>query len=721
VHTTKVTNISSASDGRFVISAANHVKLYDAKMRCIKAIDTKETLGVSDTISSLSWHAESRKIVIGTEGNQVWEISSEDGSNLRTKDALIRAPSASPMAISANPNGTTYATVGDDGFICIWDAFHHDKHSSFDLDMPSRACAFSPDGNLVAAGFGKEVKDSAKTINGRLVIIDVNDSSSYRIIAERRDSRKHVRQIKWHSSGDRLAVGTDKIFVYALKTDTNPAIKIDMSLIATFDITSPAIHFDFSKDGKYLRVNSESNELLWVEADSGIRIKEPSFMKDTEWESQTCVFDWNVQGVHLDGGFNVNSVDSYSSSVISGGDDGQLRLFSYPCTSTRANYLCYTSHNGPIASVRMLTGGSHLISTGEDHAIMVWRHEVDDDPLVGAGQQEESAVTDTNDETDNCCIEAFYDSVDQIIFPRSGVCVVLDTKRCNQQLFQGHDNQIGAIALSTSRQLVASGDSCGNSPVVRIWDPQTCTEIVELSDSRLQGVSLLAFSPDAKRLACVCSDENHKIFIWNTLNGSWNDSYKYAHALGGHEKINFIQMTQTHLVTGGKTLNFWSFVPSLSVSKGVLSADYSTELLCGAIVGENMFITGTSGGNFITWDMAKKKIVNECQAHTAAITALCACPEGLVSANSEGLITLWTSDMQKIQVFDTKSSSPIRSLDISPHSDGRSTRKILALDPSNCFEISCITGRVSKTFQLDGKHDVPTCKTEMETHSNRIA
>jgi hypothetical protein len=212
----------------------------------------------------------------------------------------------------------------------------------------------------------------------------------------------------------------------------------------------------------------------------------------------------------------------------------------------------------------------------------------------------------------------------------------------------------------------------------------------------------------------VCND--NKIFIWTTLNGSWNDSYLYAHALGGHEKINFIQMTQTHLITGGKTLNFWSFVPTLSVSRGVLSTNYSTEeLLCGAIVGDNQLITGTSGGSFITWDIAKKKIVNECQAHTAAITSLCACPEGLVSANSEGLITLWSSDMQKIQVFDTGSSSPIHSLDVSLHSNGLSTVKILALDPSNCFEISCITGWVSKTFQLDDKNDVPTCKTEMET------
>jgi WD40 repeat protein len=709
-HTSKITNISMATDGRFAISAANSIKLYDSKFRCIIVIDT-DVLGVRHPISSLCWHAETRKILMGTEGNEVWEISSDDGSNIN-KGPLVNAHASSPMAICANPNGTTFATVSDDGFLRVWD----DENTSFDLTMPSRACAYSPDGRMLAVGFGKPVKDSAKTMNGKWVIIDVTDSS-YRIIAERRDSRKYIRETKWHSNGDRLAVGSDKIYVYQLTTETNPAIKVDISLVSTIELISPAIHFDFSMDGKYIRVNSDANELMWFEADPAIRVKEASLMKDIEWESETSIFGWNVQGTHRDG-TTVRSLDCYTtedcSSVVTGGDEGVLRLYTYPCTSTRSSYLSYAGHDGAVASVVILKGGSHVVSTGEhDHAVMVWRHEIDEsynDRLLS--EQKESVIdAGDDDETQGICYAAFYDSNHQIIYPTSGICVVLDETRSTQNLFQRHDSQIGAVVTSTSRQLVASGDIRGDFPSVRIWDPRTCTEIAALSDSRLRGVSVLAFSPDDKSLACVCSDENHRIFVWSTMNGEWSDAYLSTFSLGDHEKISFVQFTQTHLITGGRNnLNFWSFVPTLSVSKRVLSTQCQGEtFLCGAVMGDKL-VTGTSNGNFVTWDLTEKKILSEFKAHNnGCVTFLCACPEGIVSASSDGLVTIWSSDLEKMHSFDVGTKSPIHSLDIRPHSNGQSTIIILALSDSTCFEISCITGRVVSVANIPSVGEVSTC------------
>jgi len=216
-----------------------------------------------------------------------------------------------------------------------------------------------------------------------------------------------------------------------------------------------------------------------------------------------------------------------------------------------------------------------------------------------------------------------------------------------------------------------------------------------LSDSRMRGISELAFSPDEKKLAIVCSDHNHNIFVWRTINGSWSDAYMSAHSLGGHEKICFLQFTQTHLVAGGKNLNFWSFFPNLSVSKGVLSAQCQGEtFLCGAVMGDKL-VTGTSGGRFVTWGLAKREIIDEFKAHNnCSITSLCNCPEGVISASSEGHITIWSSDMQKIRTFDVGFSNAIHSLDIRPHSDGQTTVKVLAVSESKCvYELSCITGR----------------------------
>lgn len=708
-HTSKITNIATTSDGRFAISAATSIKLYDSKFRCIIAIDT-ELLGVRHQISSLSWHEDTRKILIGTEGNEVWEISSNDGSNINEDGPLVRAHASPPMAISANPNGATFATVADDGFLRIW-GDDDENASLFDLTMPSRACAYSPSGGLLAVGFGKPVKDSAKTINGKFVIISVS-GGSYRIIAERRDSRSFIKEMKWHCNGDRLAVGSDKIYVYQLISETNPATKVDISLVSTIDMTSTPIHFDWSADGKYLRVNSEANELMWFEADPAIRISEASQTKDIEWESNTCVFDWNVQGTHNPEGWEVRSLDCYTEDcccVVSGGDDGMLRQYSYPCTSTRANYIPYAGHAGAVTSVVILKGGSHVISAGADDAIMVWRHEIDEnygDHLLSEQQESSIEVVNSVDATGMFYPTALYVSSDyQIMYPTSGVCAVLDVTRKNQNLFQKHDSQIGAVAATST--LVASGDSNSDFPTkIWIWDPQTCTEIASLSDSRLRGVSVLAFSPDGKKLACICSDENHRIFVWSTINGNWSDAYLSAYSLGGHEQISFVQFTQTQLITGGRNnLNFWSFVPNLSVSKGLVSKT----LLCSAMM-DGKLITGTSEGSFVIWDLTEKKIVREFKAHNSRVTSLCACPEGIISGCSDGSITIWSRDtFQKKHSFDVGTTAAIHSLDICPHSNGLSTMKILAVSDSICFVVSCVTGHVTNAAKIPTAGDVSAC------------
>ena len=174
-----------------------------------------------------------------------------------------------------------------------------------------------------------------------------------------------------------------------------------------------------------------------------------------------------------------------------------------------------------------------------------------------------------------------------------------------------------------------------------------------------------------------------------------------------------MQFTQTQLITGGRSnLNFWSFVPNLSVSKGVVSTQSQHDtLLCGAMMGEKL-ITGTSEGSFITWDLTENKIVGEVKAHTSAVTSLRDCPEGIVSGSSDGLVTIWvwSSDaFQKKRSFDVGTTSAIHSLEICPHSNGHSTMKILAVSDSTCFEISCVTGRVTKAAKIPTAGEESTC------------
>ncbi|KAL7429614.1 hypothetical protein ACHAXH_001952, partial [Discostella pseudostelligera] len=274
-HQSAVINISTVKDG-FLSSSSDSVKVWDTSMRCTLSLNAQQ-LGIAHSIVASCWAEDS--VFVGTSGNEIWHLASSKGSNLNgTGKVLVRSHASSPLGISVS-SSNSFATSGDDGVLRIWNLFGHQQ--VFDLNgVPSRSCAFSPHqlGTLIAIGFGKPVKDNARTVNGKWIVLSIADDGTKKILAERRDVKKYITTMKWHSNGDRLAVGSGdhKICVYSILTDTEPATALDITLLSMIDLTSTPIHFDFSRDGKYLKVNTESYDLQFFEAGPGIHIKEPS-------------------------------------------------------------------------------------------------------------------------------------------------------------------------------------------------------------------------------------------------------------------------------------------------------------------------------------------------------------------------------------------------------------------------------------------------------------
>ncbi|KAL9191598.1 hypothetical protein ACHAXT_001304 [Thalassiosira profunda] len=714
-HQTAVTNISPIKDG-FVSSSLDCVKTWSPSMRCLLSVNT-EAIGTTHQISSLSW--ANGKVFVGTAVSEIYELSSNDGSNLNRDDRpLICSHSSSPVGLSVHANGT-FATCGDDGVLRIWNPHDFQEHASIELTASSRACAFSPDakGRMIAVGLGKP--EGKGVVDGKWIILHLSADSSSQIVAERRDVRKHVTEIKWHSSGDRLAVGSfdKKICVYELATETKPAVSVDITLLSMIDLTSAPSHFDFSRDGKYLRVSSESNELHFLEAGPGLHIKEPSRLKDTEWETQTSVFGWNVQGVWQIGVPDIASLDCTVQdcpAIVSGDAQGTLRIHQHPCTSASAQFASYSAHLGPVGKVRWIPGG-YAVSTGEqDNAVMVWRQEIDEgraDRLDVAAPKApfDASKALSNDEAG--CHSAVYDQTGQVVYPSSGNCIVFDKKQnCHepQQSFQQHESTVTAICSSHSKQLLASGDATG----VRVWDSQTCTEVAKLSDDRQQQISVLSFSPDDAKLVSVGSNglSQQTICVWATLTGDWKDAHLAFHTLAGHEKVHFCLFdTNQSLVSGGsRNVNFWSEQNStLVVSKGVLSQQCISDIFtCGAAMDDKL-VTGTASGSLVVWEA--KKIMQELpQAHNASVLSICACPEGVVSGCEEGVVVLWSKSLQKVAAFDTTTSSPsppqpaICSIDITAHTSRRSTARILVRTRSgDILEVSCVTGAIISMVRGD--------------------
>jgi microtubule-associated protein-like 6 len=719
-HRSAVTNISSAKNG--VLTCSNDsVKLWNSSMRCMLSIGTQD-VGIKYSISSISWAKDA--IIVGTSGNEIWQLSSDSESNLiGVCKVLVSSHASLPLGLSVSSNGS-FATTGDDGVLRLWNVFDHQEITSFDLNMPSQSCAFSPDllGRLIAVGFGKPEKENTRIVDGKWIVLSVSEGGAIRTIAERRDVKKHITEMKWHSSGDRLAVGSGdkKLCVYSMKSDTTPAVKVDITLISMIDLTSPPIYFDFSVDGKYLRANYECQELHFFEAGPGLHIKESSRLKDVHWETETCIFGWNVQGLWGKGdGAEIVSLDCTPyepcPSIAAGDRCGDLKLSQFPFTSTKAvQYMTYPAHLGPVCKVRWLPG--YLVSVGmKDNAIMIWRQEVGqgfadrqhldvsfESPLVG------SNAASPSDEF--VCHSALYDLVDQrVMYPLLGNVEVFDKRRHDTDVpiesFRKHDATVVAICASNSRLLVATADE----KTIRLWDPQTHVEVATLSHERQRNISSLSFSSDDMK---VVSASSGGLFVWIAMNGDWSDARLAFHTLAGREKVNFalFDAGRNSIVSGGRRhVNFWSERHStLVLSKNCINETF----VCGVSVNEKLLITGTMSGSFVIWE--ETKIVKEIQAHNGCVTSLRACPEGFISGCAKGVVILWSVNLQKVasyDVFAKSTSSPIGSIDMISHSNRYETTKILVRTESgDIYEISCVTGKVFLLCKIGSSEAAPSAE-----------
>jgi WD40 repeat protein len=343
-HDSAVTNLVSAKDG-LISSCTDRIKLWSCSMRCMLSINT-EDVGVKHSISSIS--SVDDTILVGSSGSEIWQLDINN-VNVVAGKLLMSSHASSPLGLATAANGDSFATTGDDCSLRLWNVFDHNETKSFDLTMPSRTCpAFSPDGSMLAVGFGKPEKENARIIDGKWVIINIK-GDSFEIVAERRDVKRYITEMKWHSNGDRIAVGSGdkKICVYSLNF---AALKADIRLLSTIDLASTPLHIDFSVDGKYLRTNTENHELFFFEAGSGIPIQESSRLKDFEWDTETCIFTWNVQSVWKRdsgdaGAVKIISLDCKTQErypTIAASDQiGRIMLFEYPATTSDAQYISF--------------------------------------------------------------------------------------------------------------------------------------------------------------------------------------------------------------------------------------------------------------------------------------------------------------------------------------------------------------------------------------------
>lgn len=350
------------------------------------------------SIRSCCLSPDKRTILVGTEASEIYELDAKTGKSCRTESPLVKGHFVGELwGLAVHPTKPQFCTVGDDQTLRIWDLVSQRELRSTNLESSARACAYSPDGKMIAVGYGgaetsRSTTAGAKSANSRGgagrgrggVARGASPQGGFVVHTEAElikvkepcyDPKKWVSDVKFSPDGRYLAVASHdcKLYVYDVLNGfaRRHVFKKHSSYIT---------HVDFSSDGNYLQSTCGAYELLFSEVQSGRHVTSAATFRDERWHTMTSTLDWPVQGIWEpeSDGTDVNAVDRSRNAkfLVTGDDFGKVNLFQFPCALEKASSVELRGHASHVTNVRWAVDDAYVVSVGgNDRCVFVWKHD----------------------------------------------------------------------------------------------------------------------------------------------------------------------------------------------------------------------------------------------------------------------------------------------------------------------------------------------------------
>ena len=393
-HDSSVTALCYTPDFRTLVSAGKDGKVRmwsSSKLEQGATFDIHGLGSLNSAVSAICVHEDGSKMLVGTRASEVFEMSMQDGCNLH-HGPLVQAHCKDELhGLSIHPIKLEFVTVGDDRTVRIWDIEAKQQLRMVRVDTKARACAYSPDGKVIAIGLGGG--DTSAKKEGAFAILNEADLT---IIHEARDSKSAITDIKFSCDGQTLALASADRFIYLYNVEDYASIGKCKGHTGMLE------NMDFSEDSHNLQSSCSSKQLLFWNTETGEQMKKPSQLKDTVWASQNCTIGWPVKAAWMaESSIDVTACDrSKSMAVIACGDSvGRVRLFRFPAAADAApGFLEYHGHSSSIRRAQFSSTDGTLLTVGcGDRCILQWKHTVDEEEAEGGIFQ---AQVDSEDEGD---------------------------------------------------------------------------------------------------------------------------------------------------------------------------------------------------------------------------------------------------------------------------------------------------------------------------------
>jgi WD40 repeat protein len=247
----------------------------------------------------------------------------------------------------------------------------------------------------------------------------------------------------------------------------------------------------------------------------------------------------------------------------------------------------------------------------------------------------------------------FHPDGQHYVFSNGGNLIIGDLIDTQSQVFmRQHDDFVTSIALSSSGNMLASGQTGANNgnADVLVWDFEQRTVLYRLEELDSEVISL-AFSLDEKILATI---DDTKLILWDLSNGCIIASGKLPQGTkcvvsGGFVKDIKRRNTPNYLFcTGGEDgMLLWDLEPfsgDVVCNKlvGDVRATITRQINAVAFSDDREFLYGaTTSGDYVIANLKSNRIVHAVQATKKALNCIVAYNEGVVVGCGDGTIKVF--------------------------------------------------------------------------------
>ena len=542
-------------------------------------------------------------------------------------------PLESIARVAFSPDGKTVATATEGWSIDVapgrkvqlWDVATGKERRMLEDGLFRLHCvAFSPDGNLVAAGGGNWEQNPMGEV--RLWNVQTGKQAA-RLVGH----RGPVFAIEFSPDGKTVATG---------------------SLDSTIRLWDPATgqqkreiqghsswvgNLAFSPDGKMLASSSSDETANLWDAATGQRLA--TFAAHQGWSGPARFTP--------DG-----------TTLVTGGADGKLQLWDVAKrergrTIVPPDWLADPAE--PVTCVAYSPDGKTMATAHESKSVRLREAATGDVRTLLVGHQDvvNSVAYSSDGKT---LATASSDKTVRLWDAATGAA---------RTTLEGHTDRVLAAVFSPDGQTLAS---CGSDKTVRLWDVATGRELTRLY-GHAELVRAVAFSPDGKWLASTGAD--HTVKVWDV------DAREAAFTLSGSAG------TAVVFSPDGSTLASPAEDRPGTGRGGVLLWDAKTGRLRRTLAGQRTTVWslafspggqtlagGSRDGSVALWDLASGKSLCEVRPHQGIVTTLAFAPDTstLVSGGADASLRLWRTTLRPVAPLLTllPGHGAVRSVAFSP-------------------------------------------------------